>query len=163
MNRFRAFLLLPTLLWLAGAGVVRADSLAPTGRVLKVLPLYLDQTNQVATSPSLFDRDAYQAWLLLHTNEISGMRFDIQWQAKHIIGTNLFLRLELRGTVSPTNMPSQKILEEPVTPKVFHHWATLTLAGPDYKKFGTLAAWRASLWNGGQLLGEQTSFLWSSP
>ena len=35
----------------------------------------------IAKSPSLFDRDAYQAYLREHTNEVSAMRFDIQWQA----------------------------------------------------------------------------------
>lgn len=161
MNRWPV-LLLSAMLWFAGANALRADSLAPTGKVLKVLPLYLDQTNHIAPSPSLFDRDAYQAWLREHTNEISGIRFDVMWKASHVIGTNLILRVELHG-VGTNSYPTRKILEEPVTPKLFNHWATLTLSGPDYKHFGVLAAWRASLWNGSQLLGEQTSFLWSSP
>lgn len=150
------------LLVFSGTARLRADIFAPSGRVLKVLPLLMDTNSQIAISPSLFDRDAYQAWLLEHTNQISGLRFDIEWKAKHASELKLTLRLELHG-IGAGGMPRVKTLEENVTPKTFNHWSTLTLKGLDYKNFGVLAAWRASLWNGSQLLGEQQSFLWSSP
>lgn len=164
MRRLRLIFSLSILFLLPLAGVLRADSTspAPTGRVIKVLPLYLDTNNVVALSPSLFDRDAYQFYLLQHSNDISGMRFDVQWKARHAAGLNLTVRVELRG-ISQSNLPTEKIMEQTVTPKTFHHWTSLTLSGADYKNFGELAAWRATLWNGGQLLGEQKSFLWSPP
>lgn len=37
-----------------------------SGRVIKVLPLFLDTNGVDAISPSLFDRDAYQAELRKH-------------------------------------------------------------------------------------------------
>src|SRR5580698_2250951 len=78
---------------------LRADSISnpPTGRVSKVLPLLMDTNGAVATSPSLFDRDAYQAWLLEHTNAVSGIRIDVCWKAQHARHLALKLRVELRG------------------------------------------------------------------
>ncbi len=151
------------LIFLCFAGHdVLADSVSPppAGRIVKVLPLLMDTNGAVATSPSLFDRDAYQAFLLEHTNFVSGIRFDVCWKASHARGVKLTVRVELRG-VAPGGLPTEAVLEQTVTPKMFHHWISLTLAGHPYKKLGTLAAWRATLWNGQEKLGEQKSFLWS--
>lgn len=157
---FTAFLGLA--LGLASAASVRADSTAPAGQVTKVLPLYLDQKGHVAPSPSLFDRDAYQVYLTRHTNEITGLRFDVSWKWQHANGVPMTLKLELQG-IGANSLPRQTVLEQTVTPKLFHHWATLTLTGTNYNNFGVLAGWRATLWNGNQLLSEQKSFLWSAP
>jgi hypothetical protein len=136
--------------------VPAADS---AGRIVKVLPLLLDQQSHVAPSPSLFDRDAYQLYLHEHTNEISGVRFDVLWKAQKSSGQKLKLRAELRG-VAASGLPAQKILETEVSPGFFRKWTSLTLAGDDQKNFGALVAWRVTLWNGDQLLNEQKSFLW---
>ena len=66
----RALLFFVLLLGLLPAG--RAAE-AATGRVLKVLPFYLDAQGRDALSPSLFDRDAYQAQLRAGTNAIAGI------------------------------------------------------------------------------------------
>ena len=165
MRRFRVILFLPLFLPLVFTGGARADSISNatnliTGRVAKVLPFFLDTNNEVATSPSLFDRDAYQHYLLEHsTNAISGLRFDVHWSAHHAGDAPLKLRVELRG-VGAGGFPTQTVLEQPVTSRTFHHWTSLTLNGTNYTNFGALSAWRATLWNGDQLLGEQKSFLW---
>jgi hypothetical protein len=153
------FTLMCPVLW---SHDLRAESTSnsPAGRIIKVLPLLMDTNGAVATTPSLFDRDAYQAWLLEHTNQVSGIRFDVCWKARHARHKTLTLRVELRG-VGAGGMPTEAALEQTVTPKIFHHWISLTLAGQNYKKLGTLAAWRATLWNGQQKIGEQKSFLWS--
>lgn len=130
-----------------------------TGRVLKVLPLLLDRQGHDAISPSLFDRDAYQAHLRLHTNEISAVRFDVLWKTSAPRNTKLKLRLELRGA-GADGMPHQMTLEQSVTPGFFHRWSSLLLAGDDYRRFGTVVAWRATLWLDDRLIGEQKSFLW---
>jgi len=132
---------------------------AITGRVVKVLPLFLDLKGHDAISPSLFDRDAYQFYLRQHTNEISAIRFDVLWKASNVANAKLKLRVELRG-VGEHGLPRQIILETEVVPKFFRRWTSLILGGLDYKNFGVLVAWRATLWNDGQLLGEQKSFLW---
>ncbi|HTR40476.1 MAG TPA: hypothetical protein VMH87_02510 [Pseudomonadales bacterium] len=164
MRRLCLMLFLPIVFLLGVATHLRADSTTnlQTGRILKVLPFLVDTNGAVALSPSLFDRDAYQFYLLEHTNDVSSMRFDVQWKAKHVEGLTLKLRLELRG-VTRGGMPTAKTLEQNVESKIFHHWTTLTLSGADYKSFGVLSAWRATLWDGDQLLGEQKSFLWSPP
>ena len=132
---------------------------AVTGRVVKVLPLFLDLKGHDAKSPSLFDRDAYQAHLRQHTNEISAIRFDILWKASNAKDAKLKLRAELRG-IGDGGMPRLTALETNVTPGFFRSWTPLPFGGDDLKKFGSLVAWRVTLWDGDQLLGEQKSFLW---
>jgi hypothetical protein len=153
MNR-----LLMTLLLLGSLAAAGASD-AMTGRVVKVLPLFLDLKGHDAISPSLFDRDAYQFYLRAHTNEISAVRFDVQWSAANTAKTELKLRLELRGC-DTNNLPRQTVLEQTVTPHFFSHWTSLTMGGDDYKNFGEANAWRATLWSGDQMIGEQKSFLW---
>ena len=119
----------------------------------------LDQQGRAATSPSLFDRDAYQVFLRDHTNEVSALRFDVLWKAAKSAGEKLKLRTELRG-IGAGGRPVLKTLETEVAPRTFRQWTSLTLGGDDYKNFGSVVAWRVTLWNGGQLFGEQKSFLW---
>jgi hypothetical protein len=136
-----------------------AVPVAPTGRVVKVLPLFLDLKGRDALSPSLYDRDAYQVFLRQHTNEISAIRFDVLWKAANATDAKLKLRVELRGSGSGS-LPGQTTLEQPVTPGFFRRWTSLPLAGADYNHFGKLVAWRVTLWSDDRLLDEQKSFLW---
>ena len=52
--------------------------------------------------PSLYERDLYQAQLRDHTNECSGMRFNVQWKTKGQPAAPLKLRVELRGLPTAT-------------------------------------------------------------
>ncbi len=126
-----------------------------TGKIVKVLPLLLDTQGHIAKSPSLFDRDAYQAWLREHTNEVSGIRYDVLCNA----GEKLKLRLELRG-VGEASLPKLKSIETEVASGSFNNWTEIKLSGDDYFKFGAIVAWRTTLWSGDQQLSEQKSFLW---
>jgi hypothetical protein len=153
MRRFLVVLLLLGSL----AATFAAD--AVTGRIVKVLPLFLDRQGHDALSPSLYDRDAYQAYLRQHTNEISAVRFDVLWKAANTGDAKLKLRVELRG-VGPGGLPREATLEQPVTPRHFRRWTSLTLSGEARENLGALVAWRATLWSDDQLLGEQKSFLW---
>ena len=132
---------------------------AVTGRVVKVLPFFLDLKGQEALSPSLYDRDAYQAYLRRHTDQRSAIRFDVLWKTSDVGDAQLKLRVELRG-IGEDGMPRRATLEQAVTPHFFRHWNSLTLGGADYKNFGELVAWRVTLWSGDQQLSEQKSFLW---
>jgi hypothetical protein len=147
------------ILLLLGSLSAAFASDAATGRVIKVLPLLLDLKSQDAISPSLYDRDAYQAYLRQHTNEISAIRYDVLWKASDAGDAKLKLRVELRGS-GTNNLPRQITLEHEVTPKFFRHWTSLTLSGADYKNFSAVTAWRVTLWSGDQMLGQQKSFLW---
>ena len=133
---------------------------AATGRVLKVLPHFLDLQGRHTLSPSLYDRDAYQARLRQHREERSGIRFDVQWKCKGPAWEPLSLIVEMRGGVEGTD-PKQYVLEQPIKAGGwFSHWSALTLAGDAYQNFGEVTAWRVTLWEGNTLVAEQKSFLW---
>jgi hypothetical protein len=152
----RAFIWLLVVSWLALA----ASATAATGRVIKALPQFLDLKGRNSLTPSLYERDQYQALLREHTNQCSGMRFYVQWKAKGSPTDPLRLRLELRG-VARGDYPRQLTLDKPVVPAGrFSHWAEFDLVGETYKEFGTVTAWRVTLWEGSRQLGEQKSFLW---
>jgi len=131
-----------------------------TGGVVKVLPHFLDQQGRHALSPSLYDRDAYQAILRQHPEQRSGIRFDVEWKSKGPYFGKLNLVLELRG-IAQGKLPKQLVLEKNVeTSKWFRRWASFTLNGHEYSSFGEVTAWRVTLWEDDELLGEQKSFLW---
>jgi hypothetical protein len=133
---------------------------AATGRVIKVLPHFLDLKGRRALSPSLYERDAYQAWLREHPAERSGLRFDIQWKARGAADAPLKLRVEARGVVRE-GRPQQAVLDQQVVFKGWlSQWNSAALTGEDYKSLGEVTAWRVTLWEQDHLLGEQKSFLW---
>jgi len=128
--------------------------------VIKVLPQFLDLKGRNSLTPSLYDRDAYQAHLREHPELCSGMRFHVEWKSKKPVWEPLKLRVEARG-LAKGDVPKQLVLELPVQPTGwFSHWDSITVTGEQYKEFGGLTAWRVTLWEGGQLLSEQKSFLW---
>jgi hypothetical protein len=124
---------------------------------VKVLPHFLDREGRLALSPSLYERDAYQAHLRAHPQDRSGLRFDVQWRTRD--AGLLKLRVDLRGSLS--NRVTTATLELPVQRSgPFSRWSHLGLTGGAYAKFGEMTAWRATLWSGDALLAEQRSFLW---
>ena len=88
------------------------------------------------------------------------MKFHVQWKTKGAPSGAFKLRVELRGIVRG-GVPEELVLEEPVKPgRWFTHWTGILLSGERSRKLGELSAWRVTLWDAGQLLGEQRSFLW---
>lgn len=157
----RAFVLLFLLFSLLLSASASETNSQPVsaGKVIKVLPHFLDAQGRHTKSPSLYDRDAYQAWLRQHPQECSGIRYDVQWKAQTTTA-KLKLRLELRG-IAQGNLPRQKTIESEVNPGGgSSQWSGVALTGDDYKAFGEITAWRVTLWDGEKLLGEQKSFLW---
>ena len=115
-------------IWLSLVGglAVAWSAQAATGRVIKVLPQFLDLKGRNSLTPSLYERDLYQAFLREHTNQCSGMRFNVQWKAKGQPAAPLKLRVELRG-VARGDFPKQLVLEKPVEPGGwFSHWTEIT-------------------------------------
>ncbi|MBU6401334.1 MAG: hypothetical protein KGS61_13545 [Verrucomicrobia bacterium] len=132
---------------------------AAEARIIKVLPHYLDQQGRRALSPSLYERDAYQAQLRRHPQMQSTMRFDVQWKARGSFQEPLRLRLELRTSRGDLAKPYQQ--EETVRPgRWFSRWSALTLKPALYRQIGEVLAWRVTLWEGNRQLAEQKSFLW---
>ena len=135
------------------------STVAATGRVVKVLPHFLDLKGRHALSPSLYERDAYQNQLRQNPEQRSGVRFDILWQVRAKAATSLKLKVEIRG-IAQGNLPSEKVLEKEVKSGAGSRWTPITLGGDDFKAIGEVTAWRVSLWEGDQLIAEQKSFLW---
>jgi hypothetical protein len=130
-----------------------------TGRILKVLPHHVDRQGRIALSPSLFERDAYQALLRKERALCDGLRFDVQWKTSGTTTNSLRLRLELLTTSSTKSKPV--ILEIPVQARSrWSRWSHIPLRGEAYRTAGELIAWRATLLAGDTLLAEQKSFLW---
>ncbi len=136
----------------------RAEALP--GEVYKVLPQFLDKLGQASLSPSLYDRDAYQALLRRSPEKRSGLRFAVQWKARLPETEPLKLRLELRGVPVHDRLTTATRELAVRQHGRFSHWAYVILNEEDYKKLGEVTAWRVTLWDGEKLLGEQKSFLW---
>ena len=127
------------------------------GKVLKVLPHFLDRDGKHALSPSLYERDAYQAHLRKNPAEISALRFDVNWSADGK-PANLRIRVEARGGKAASQ---PKMLETTVKPGwTGSAWAAVTLDKEVYQQLGGVTAWRVTLWDGEKMLAEQKSFLW---
>ena len=143
-------------------GLLALPAAAETyGRVKKVLPQLLDLQGRHTISPSLYNRDAYQAQLRRNPEQCSGMRFCVLWKAWVPKGTVLKLRIEARGS-APGKLPFQKAIDQDFTmgSSKLARWTNVTIDGDDFKKLGELTAWRVTLWEGDQQVAEQKSFLW---
>ncbi|MEY4385718.1 MAG: hypothetical protein RLY20_1001 [Verrucomicrobiota bacterium] len=135
------------------------SALASSGEVIKVLPHFLDAKGKHTLSPSLYDRDAYQAMLRKNPEKRSGIRYDVNWRARGTDG-EVKLRIELRG-IAQGNQPRTKTIDAVVKPgRGTSRWDGVALTGEGFKSFGEVTAWRVTLWEGDKQLGEQKSFLW---
>lgn len=142
--------------WLAAAVCAQAA----TGKVIKMLPQYLDLKGRNSLTPSLYERDSYQVYLRDHTNACSGMQFHVQWKTKGELWAPVKLKIELRG-VAQGDSPRQLVLEKAVVRRGrFSQWDDVRLVGQDYWNLGRVTSWRVTLWEGERQLGEQKSFLW---
>ena len=150
-----------TGLLIAGVVAANASAVAATGRLVKVLPEFLDLKGRNSLSPSLYERDVYQAALRQHPERRSGMRFYIQWKSIKPVWEPLMVRVELRG-IAQGKLPRELVLERlvPNPGRALTHWTDITLDGEQYKNFGSVTAWRVTLWEGQTLAGKEQSFLW---
>lgn len=129
---------------------------AESAKVMKVLPQFLDSKGRSSVSPSLFDRDAYQAELRAGKTNRSALRFNVQWKARGY--DTLKLRIEAKGMMGKE--PTSTTNEVQIKPGTFSQWTAVALAGDEYKSFGELMSWRALLFDGTNVVAEQKSFLW---
>lgn len=129
------------------------------GRVIKVLPLYLDSKGRESLHPSLYERDAYQAILRAHADQRSGLRFAVQWKARGVDWSRTRLVIETRG-VKENTIVSRSVDYPLHKGGLFSKWADINISGKSFEAMGELAAWRVTLWEGDHKLGEQKSFLW---
>jgi len=114
---------------------------ASTGKVIKVLPQFMDLKGRHALSPSLYDRDAYQAQLRANPLERSGLRFDVHWKSKGRPLGALKLRLEVRG-VSRGNFPKEMSFEKQVpSGSWFSSWTNFRITDQPYRELGEVTSW----------------------
>ena len=145
-----------------GLVVLAASSLAAqaaSDKIIKVLPHYLDLNGRHAVSPSLFERDAYQAMLRREPSKRGGLQFDIQWKARKRPGRTLQLRLELVTAHHPKGSPFAVDLDVRPT-GAFSRWKRVKLDRALTDRLGDMVAWRITLREGSVGLSEQKSFLW---
>ena len=137
---------------------VKADGVR--AKIYKVLPHLLDQDGKHTLSPSLFERDAYQVYLREHPEEVSGLRYDIEWKARGVDSENLKLKLEVR--TGKGKEIQVLVLSEAVTKKKFRfrQWSSLEVDSKTFHQSGVVIAWRATLWAGDSQIAEHKSFLW---
>jgi hypothetical protein len=155
---FLGFLATATVL-LVSASAAEVPT-TPEGQIKKVLPLFLDLEGRHTVSPSLFDRDAYQAYLRNNPEKVTGLRFDVLWKARRAEGGTLTVRVELRGLYKDSE-PRETALEQSFEGQAKRRgWLSLTLDGEAFEEFGKVTAWRATLWCDGEMLDEYKSFLW---
>jgi hypothetical protein len=130
---------------------------AASARIKKVLPQLIDSEGRNSLSPSLYERDAYQAFLRNNPAQRAGLKFEVQWGGGR--GKDLTLQIEMRG--GREAIFHARTLKMPVKKKgFFSTWSSLVLRDEAYKNFGDLVAWRATLWDGDKQISEQKSFLW---
>jgi hypothetical protein len=130
---------------------------AAEARIIKVLPHFLDAKGRHTVHPSLFERDGYQAHLKSHPELCSGMRFDVQWKGRKL--QNGQIKLEVRGANTPPRQ-TETFSTDLKGGGVFSQWSALKIAGEDFRRIGSIIAWRISVLDGDQQLAEQKSFLW---
>lgn len=134
---------------------------AGSGRIIKVLPHYLDMEGKHAVSPSLYERDAYQARLRSNPELVSGIRFDFKWRASNVDKDKLRIRIEVRGSQTLPNKPF--VVEQKIERKgLFGRWSSATVSQEEYQKVGKMIAWQATLLEGDATLAQQRSFLWGA-
>jgi hypothetical protein len=130
---------------------------AAEGKIHKVLPHFVDKQGRHTLSPSLYERDAYQARLRLDPELRAGLRFDVHWKARK--SDALKLRVDMRGSL--TNEATNVSIEIPVKPPgFFSKWSAVHVSRDDYQRLGELRSWRTIILDGDQVLAEQRSFLW---
>jgi len=153
----RFFNLLAAFALLVGALSAQAAS----GRIIKLLPHYLDKEGRHTLSPSLYERDAYQAHLRSNPDEVSGIRFDFKWRASSADRDKLRMRIEIRGSKTQPGNPF--VIEQAIKRKgLFGRWASVTIEKEAFDKVGKMIAWQATLLEDNVELAQQRSFLWSA-
>ena len=131
--------------------------LGAEGKVIKVLPHFVDFQGRHTLSPSLYERDAYQELLRNHPEKRAGLQFEVLWKVSRRGSGPLRLKMELRGG----NSSSLEIVEMDVKRGMFgRRWSRMVLDPKQFARVGTVTAWKATLLQGEEIIAEANSFLW---
>ena len=138
-----------------------ANDCSAASKISKVLPHLLDKKGLHTLSPSLLERDAYQAQLRSNPDQCSGIRFDVKWSKgnrKTKTGTLLKVQVELQTSASIKPI----VLSQSIKLNRSGGWDSLKLDGENYKTIGKIIGWRVLLLEDGKVLAERRSFLWQT-
>ena len=125
--------------------------------IIKVLPHLVDHQGRHTLSPSLYERDAYQAELRGHPEKRAGMQYEVLWTASRRVSGPMKLRVELRGAAGGVS----ETVEIPVKRGFWgRRWTRVVVPPGQYHRLGDVTAWRATLSESGKTLAEARSFLW---
>ncbi len=135
---------------------------AETSRVkaIKVLRHLVDAKGRHTLSPSLLDRDAYQAHLREHPEAVGGMRFELQWKLLSGVLVHPIIRVDIRHGSGNTIGQFTKSAPIKAGKKRRSQWHRLAISSEEYARLGAIMAWRVSLWDGERMLARWESFLW---
>lgn len=155
-------------LWLALAvGCSHQPSRSPEARIIKVLPSLLDAEGRASIHPSLYERDAYQAFLRKESDNVAGLRFDILWKARPGLrggqAQPLVLKLELRGSSQggAARGGNTVVVERPIAgSQAGRRWSQVVLGPDEFRRVGEVSAWRATLLEDQRVVASTQSFLW---
>ena len=134
-------------------GWLGCGSLSREPGLIKVLPHYLDKNGRHTTGVTLIDRDLYQQELRKDPAAVHGVGYNINWRGN----AEMTVRLEVRSTKAGV-VPLT--LEQTATPESGGTWTLILIDVDTYKKFGQPESWRVTLWQDGDQVAEQASFLW---
>jgi hypothetical protein len=128
-------------------------------KIFKVLPHYLDKEGRHALSPSLFERDRYQALLKANPEKCSTVRFDVLWRNTLSDIDDLNIVIEVRGSKQGENTFA---VTEKLTPKksIWSKWKKVNIPEETFLKIEGINAWRVIIRDGETNLQEYCSFLW---
>ncbi len=144
-------------LWLVGSSISAAE---PVVEIKKTLRHLLDSDGRHTKSPSLLDRDAYQAHLKENPAEVNGLRFDLQIRYASRTPAPVTIRVEIRHGKGTDILNAT--FETPFEPKKRRRsqWGKLLIEKKDFRDLGEIIAWRVSLMDGDETLATDESFLW---
>jgi hypothetical protein len=138
-------------------GLYAGVLLGAEGKVIKVLPHFVDFQGRHTLSPSLYERDAYQELLRNHPEKRAGLQFEVLWKVSSRVSGPLRLKMELRGGDSG----SLETLEMDVKRGFFgRRWSRMVLDAKQFARVRTVTAWKATLLQGEEIVAESNSFLW---
>lgn len=149
----------PLIVWVLLTLTTTTLLVAEEASIVKVLPHLLDLRGRASLAPGLFQRDAYQGQLRKDPNQVSGMRFNIQWRAKGVPTKELVLKVWLKTSGRSPNDPLE--LTAPVDGnRRWGRWSAVPYDGKLFTDHGQVLAWKVELRRGETPLATQTSFLW---
>ena len=141
--------------------LIMTNDCSAASRISKVLPHLLDKQGLHTLSPSLLERDAYQAQLRSNPDQCSGIRFDVKWSnGNHKTKTGSLLKVQVELQTSASIKPI--VLSQPIKLNRSGGWDSLKLDNENYKTIGKIIGWRVLLLEDGKVLAERRSFLWQT-